>query len=73
MATEDDLPIILRFIQDLAVYERLRDKCVANLDKLRKTLFTNPPAAEVLIARIDELSLETTGTFRHANGQALPW
>lgn len=53
MATEDDLPIILRFIQDLAVYERLRDKCVANLDKLRKTLFTGPPAAEVLIARID--------------------
>jgi GNAT superfamily N-acetyltransferase len=53
MATEDDLPIILRFIQDLAVYERLRDKCVASLDKLRKTLFTSPPAAEVLIARID--------------------
>lgn len=53
MATEDDLPIILRFIQDLAVYERLRDKCVANLDKLRKTLFTSPPAAEVLIARLD--------------------
>lgn len=53
MATEDDLPIILRFIQDLAVYERLRDKCVANLDKLRKTLFTSRPAAEVLIARID--------------------
>lgn len=53
MATEDDLPIILRFIQDLAVYERLRDKCVANLEKLRKTLFASPPAAEVLIARID--------------------
>ena len=30
-------------------------------------------AAMGLIARLDELSLETTGTFRHANGQSLPW
>ena len=52
-ATEDDLPIILRFIQDLADYERLRDKCVATEEKLRQTLFVDPRAAEVLIARID--------------------
>jgi len=34
-----------------------------------------PPAeaASGLVARIDELDLETTGTFRHANGEALPW
>ena len=30
-------------------------------------------AARGLIARIDELTLETTGRFRHANGEALPW
>lgn len=30
-------------------------------------------AAKGLIARLDELSLEATGTFRHANGQTLPW
>lgn len=30
-------------------------------------------AARGLIARIDELSLENTGAFRHANGEALPW
>lgn len=30
-------------------------------------------AAAGLLARIDELTLETTGTFRHANGQTLPW
>lgn len=30
-------------------------------------------AAKGLIARLDELSLETTGSFRHANGQSLPW
>lgn len=26
-----------------------------------------------LLARIDALSLETSGTFWHANGQVLPW
>ena len=30
-------------------------------------------AAASLIERIDELSLDTTGSFRHANGEALPW
>ena len=32
-----------------------------------------PESAAGLIARIDELTLETSGTFRHANGEALPW
>jgi NAD(P)-dependent dehydrogenase (short-subunit alcohol dehydrogenase family) len=33
------------------------------------------PAESVkgLLARIDELTLETTGTFWHANGEVLPW
>jgi GNAT superfamily N-acetyltransferase len=53
MATEDDLPIILAFIKGLAEYERLPHECVATLDKLRDTLFTGRPAAEVLIARIN--------------------
>jgi NAD(P)-dependent dehydrogenase (short-subunit alcohol dehydrogenase family) len=36
--------------------------------------FVDPPqAAKGLLARIDELTLETTGTFRHANGETLPW
>src|SRR5215510_1681411 len=30
-------------------------------------------AARGLIARIDELTLESTGSFRHANGDFLPW
>ncbi|RUO61498.1 SDR family oxidoreductase [Pseudidiomarina marina] len=30
-------------------------------------------AAERLIQRIDELSIETTGQFRHSNGDSLPW
>ncbi len=34
-----------------------------------------PPAdaARGLLARIDELDLAATGSFRHANGEALPW
>ncbi len=30
-------------------------------------------AARGIIARIDELTLETTGRFMHANGASLPW
>jgi NAD(P)-dependent dehydrogenase (short-subunit alcohol dehydrogenase family) len=36
--------------------------------------FVDPTdAARGLLARMDELTMETTGTFRHANGEALPW
>lgn len=34
---------------------------------------TASQAAERLVERIDELTLETTGTFRHSNGDPLPW
>lgn len=30
-------------------------------------------AARGLLARIEELTIEATGTFRHANGETLPW
>jgi NAD(P)-dependent dehydrogenase (short-subunit alcohol dehydrogenase family) len=30
-------------------------------------------SADGLLARIDEWSLEATGTFRHADGRSLPW
>lgn len=32
-----------------------------------------PEAAKGLLARIDELTLETSGGFWHANGERLPW
>ncbi len=36
--------------------------------------FVDPPeSAAGLVARIDELTLETTGGFWHANGERLPW
>ena len=52
-AEEQDVPLILHFIQSLAEYERLRDSCVANEDQLRRTLFGESPAAEVIIASVD--------------------
>ena len=52
-----DIPLILQFIQDLATYERLRDSCVATEGKLRETLFSNNPAAEVIIASIADKPL----------------
>lgn len=52
LATENDLAVILEFIQGLAEYERLGDKCIATEEKLRSTLFSDHPAAEVIIARM---------------------
>ena len=36
-------------------------------------LIDPPESAAGLIARIDELTLETSGTFRHTNGETIPW
>lgn len=52
-ATEADVPLILRFIRELAEYERLLHEVVATEDKLRATLFGARPAAEVVIAEDD--------------------
>src|ERR671939_505821 len=49
-ATETDVPLILQFIRDLAIYEKLAHKVVATEDGLRQTLFGNPRFAEVLFA-----------------------
>lgn len=32
-----------------------------------------PESAHGLIARLDELTLETSGSFKHTNGESLPW
>ncbi len=52
-ATEADIPLILQFIRDLAVYEKLEHKVVATEDGLRRTLFGNPRFAEVVFAVVD--------------------
>ena len=49
-ATEEDVPLILQFIRDLAEYERLAHACVATEESVRETLFGERPYAEVVIA-----------------------
>jgi GNAT superfamily N-acetyltransferase len=49
-ALQADVPLILRFIRELAEYERLRHEVVATEERLRDTLFGARPAAEVVIA-----------------------
>lgn len=39
----------------------------------RNGLVDPPEAASGLLARLDELTVETTGRFKHANGEDLPW
>ena len=45
-----DVPVILRFIQGLAEYEKLSHACVATEAELAATLFGERPFAEVLLA-----------------------
>ena len=49
-ATEDDVPIILSLIRELAAYERLSHAVVATEGLLRESLFGERRGAEVLIA-----------------------
>ncbi len=47
---------------------------VPNLpDSARSQLIEPEVAARGLLARMDELTLENTGKFWHANGEVLPW
>jgi GNAT superfamily N-acetyltransferase len=49
-ATEADVPVILEMIRGLAEYEKLLHVVAATEDQLRRTLFGERPAAEVLLA-----------------------
>ena len=48
-ATEADVPLILRFIRELAAYERLSHEVTASEELLRRNLFTGRRSAEVLL------------------------
>ena len=52
-AIEADVPQLLRFIRDLAVYEKLAHEVVATEEGLRRTLFGERRYAEALLARLD--------------------
>ena len=49
-ATESDAPVILGLIRDLAEYEKLAHTVIATEEAVRRTLFGEKPAAEVLLA-----------------------
>jgi GNAT superfamily N-acetyltransferase len=52
-ASEADVPLILQFIRDLAIYEKLEHKVIATEETVRRTLFGNPRFAEVVFAEVD--------------------
>lgn len=52
-AGPEDVAIILRFIRDLAVYERLEHKVVATEGSLRETLFGERRYGEVIFAEFE--------------------
>ncbi|MEO7676694.1 MAG: GNAT family N-acetyltransferase, partial [Verrucomicrobiota bacterium] len=49
-ATSDDIPLVLRFIKDLAEYEKLPHEVTATEELLRRNLFAERKTAEVLLA-----------------------
>ena len=49
-ATENDVAVILRFIEKLGEYEKLSHEVVATESALRENLFGDRPYAEVLLA-----------------------
>lgn len=54
-ATRADIPQILAFIRGLAEYEKLAHEAVATPALLEEHLFGEQPAAEVVIAEVDDV------------------
>jgi GNAT superfamily N-acetyltransferase len=53
-AERSDVPLILSLVRELADYERLTDQAVATEELFETHLFGEQPAAEALIAEVDE-------------------
>ena len=54
-AEKKDCPLILDFITDLAIYEKLQHQVVASVEQLEKTLFGDPSFSEVYLGCEDEI------------------
>jgi len=52
--TADDVPLILKLIKELSVFEKMSEEVVTTEDTLRETLFGDKSYARVLIAEIEE-------------------
>lgn len=53
-ATEEDVPLILAFVRELAEYERLAHEVVATEESLRDSLFGERRVAEVLLGYVED-------------------
>src|SRR5438552_11933413 len=54
-ATRDDVAIILQLIRDLATYERAPEEVTATEEQLVDVLFSEKPAAEVVLAFAEDV------------------
>ena len=54
-ATEKDIPIILDFIKQIAIYEKMLDKVTATEESLKESIFDNNRAEALLIEFNDEV------------------
>ena len=52
-AIAGDAALILQFVRDLAVYEKLEHEAVATVEDIETTLFTSNPKSFCLIAELD--------------------
>lgn len=52
-ARERDVPLIFRFIRELAEYEGLLEQCVTSEERIRETFFGSKPSAQAVFAYDD--------------------
>jgi GNAT superfamily N-acetyltransferase len=72
-ANEQDVPLILEFIRELAAYERLAKAVVATEERLRQSLFGPTQFAEALIAYQAETPVGfAVYSFNFSSYQAAP-
>jgi GNAT superfamily N-acetyltransferase len=64
-ATERDIPLVLSFIRKLAEYEKLSHQVVATEELLREGLFGPRPAAEVVLAYLEDHQAVGFALFFH--------
>jgi GNAT superfamily N-acetyltransferase len=54
-AREDEVPLVLQFVRELAEYEHLLHEAVATEERVRRHLFGPRPYAEVVFACLDDV------------------
>jgi GNAT superfamily N-acetyltransferase len=52
-ATPEDVPLILRFVRELAAYERAEHEVVATEESLRRSLFAEGARVHALVCQVD--------------------